>query len=346
MAPFSSVGASVKPGALHHADVKAYGTIDMSFGSFEGFHAKGSDTRATKVESGAMTTSFIGFGGSEDLGGGLKAEFALESFLHADTGGQQNNWAGGFWGRDSYVALSGGFGRVIAGQYDNAFYGQCLSYSAFSGSFGFSPSTILLFGDYGYFDDYVVGLGFDTSWVNSLTYESPNFGGFTFSAQFSPKEVVSSNPSSRDSYTLSGNYSAGPLSLGLNYAVTGYNSTAYLAKKNAYQLGASYDFGVLKVMGQYAEAKTKDGSDTIATLKSYELSIAVPVTAEGTVLAAYGEAKYTGDYFGDTFKRRILSLAYDHRLSKRTDVYAAFKYDGASSLESGDTFAVGIRHAF
>jgi len=334
------------------ADVKAYGTIDMSFGSFEGAHAKGSDSRVTAVESGALTTSFIGFGGSEDLGGGLKAEFALESFIHADTGAQQNNMAGGFWGRDSYLALSGGFGRVIAGQYDNTFYGQCLSYSAFSGSFSFSPTTIFLFGDgvaYTYLPSYIVGLGFDTSWVNSLTYESPNFSGFTFSAQYAPKESSNGDSNSRDSYTLSGNYNAGPLSVGLNYAVSGYNTstTAYQSKKDSFQLGASYDFGMVKVMGQYSEAKTKWNSSTVTTLKTYELSAAVPVTAEGAVLAAYGEAKYSGDYFGgDSVKHRIFSLAYDQKLSKRTDVYAGFKYDAFTSLESGESFAVGIRHAF
>jgi len=358
------------------ADVKAYGTVDMSFGSFEGAHTKGDDARTTAVESGALTTSFIGFAGSEDLGGGLKAEFALESFIHADTGAAQPNMAGGFWGRDSYLALSGGFGRVIAGQYDNTFYGQALSYSAFSGSFAFSPTTIFLFGDgtasAGFkaagidvlgldADDasavagYYTGLGFDTSWVNSLTYESPNFSGFTFSAQYAPKESTNGGGNSRNAYTLSGNYNAGPLSLGVNYAASGENTstTAYLSKKTAWQLGASYDFGIVKVMGQYTQAKTKDDAGDYLgdlTLKTYELSAVVPVTAEGAVLVAYGEAKYTGDaadtLFGGSAKHRIFSLAYDHKLSKRTDVYAGFKNDSATDSESGQTFAVGLRHAF
>jgi len=343
------------------ADVKAYGLLDLSFGSFEGAHFKGEDSRVTAVESGVLTTSFIGFGGSEDLGGGLKAEFALESFIHADTGGQQNNLAGGFWGRDSYLALSGNFGRVIAGQYDNTFYGHALSYSAFNGSFGLSPTTIFLFGDSTiaaiFTDagapttDYYVGLGFDTSWVNSLTYESPNFGGFTFSAQYAPKEVTNQS-NARDSYTLTGSYNAGPISAMLNYGVSGYNSptTAYPSKKNVVGLGASYDFGVVKVFGQYTQAKTKSDSYTFMTLNSYELGAAVPVTAEGTVLVAYGEAKYSGDLpdsvWGSSLKHRIFSLAYDQKLSKRTDVYAGFKNDAATLLEQGQTFAVGIRHAF
>ena len=343
------------------ADVKAYGLMDLSFGSFEGAHFKGVDSRATAVESGVMATSFIGFAGSEDLGGGLKAEFAVESFIHADTGAQQNNLAGGFWGRDSYLAVSGNFGRVILGQYDNTFYGQALSYSAFNGSFGLSPTTIFLFGDstianvftaaHAPYTSPYVGLGFDTSWVNSVTYESPNFGGFNFSAQYAPKEV-NDQRDARDAYTLTGSYNAGQFSAMLNYGVSGYISpvSAYPSKKNVVGLGASYDLGVVKLFGQFTQAKTKSASYTFMTLNSYELGAAVPVTAEGTVLVAYGEAKYSGDLtdsvWRSSLKHRIFSLAYDQKLSKRTDVYAGFKNDGSTFLESGQTFAVGIRHAF
>jgi predicted porin len=105
--------------AVAHADVKLYGTLDYSVGSFEAAHAKNTSSRVTAVQSGSMMTSFFGLAGSEDLGGGLKAEFALESFLAGDTGSTLANNYGGFWGRASNVALSGGFGKVAVGQYDN-----------------------------------------------------------------------------------------------------------------------------------------------------------------------------------------------------------------------------------
>jgi predicted porin len=40
------------------------------------------------------------------------------------------------------------------------------------------------------------------------------------------------------------------------------------------------------------------------------------------------------------------SLGYDHFLSKRTDVYAAYSYDKLSRFDSANTFALGIRHTF
>ena len=319
------------------ADVKAYGTLDLSFGSIE---AAGGE-RTTEVRSGSMITSFIGFGGSEDLGGGLKAEFAVETFILADTGsadfgpavGTQNNLAGGFWGRASWLALSGNFGRALIGQYDNALFTQAWSYSAFGSSFTLSPSTV-----FSYVDS---NLAFDTGWVNSLTYESPNLSGFTFSAQYAAKE--SSASGAHNSYTVSGAYNAGPLSVMLTYADAGFTdaNTAFLADQKVWGLGASYDFGVVKVLGQYTSTDT-DGASKKA--KAFELGAVVPVTANSSVLVAYGENKDGRNAVG--LKHKIFSLAYDYQLSKRTDTYVGFKNDALTGEDSGQSFLVGLRHSF
>jgi len=344
------------------ADVKAYGTVDMSFGSFESLHAKGTDSRVTAVQSGAMMTSYIGFGGSEELGGGLKAEFALESFIDVDTGKASGNINGDFWSRASWVAVGGNFGRVIVGQYDNAFFTQGWMYSAFGSSMAFSPTMHFLYSDnYGNRDTGVylatqgvtsiqLGTGFDTAWQNSLTYESPNFAGFTVSAQYAPKETTASG-NARDNYTLSAGYNAGPLSAMLTYAQSGVDNNYYLAKQKVWGVGASYDLGVVKLLGQFTQVKTTDGITATAgtsdlTLKAYEIGVVVPVSEAGAVLASYGEGKYTADAIDGSFKHKIFSLGYDHKLSKRTDVYAGFKNDAGTGADSGQTFAVGIKHNF
>src|SRR5450830_995671 len=48
-----------------------------------------------EVAAGALSTSRWGFKGSEDLGGGLKANFNLESTLANDTGAGGNAFGGG-----------------------------------------------------------------------------------------------------------------------------------------------------------------------------------------------------------------------------------------------------------
>src|SRR3990167_6339833 len=109
-----------------------------------------------------MMTSYIGFAGVEDLGGGLKAEFSLESFLAADTGKtvpNMNSSTSGFWGRGSWVGLSGGFGRVALGQYDNPLFTSGYTYNPFGSSMVASPTMRHFYsgGDF-------AALGVDTGW--------------------------------------------------------------------------------------------------------------------------------------------------------------------------------------
>ncbi len=48
-----------------------------------------------------MTTSFLGFKGREDLGGGLAANFSLEHFLRADNGEAGRFNGDAFWARSA-----------------------------------------------------------------------------------------------------------------------------------------------------------------------------------------------------------------------------------------------------
>jgi predicted porin len=343
------------------ADVKVYGALDMSFGSFETAHAQNNSNRVTAVSSGSMMTSFLGFGGSEDLGGGLKAEFALETFIAGDTGATLGNNAGQFWGRASNVALSGGFGKVAIGQYDNPLFTTGYTYNPFGSSMTFSP-TMRHFGYIGQTAGIPnSGVGFDTGWVNSLTYESPNLGGFTGIAQFTPKETTSAVAEAKNSYALAGAYNAGPFSAMLTYVRGGKNTTGlgYVADEKVTNLGISYDFGVVKAFGQYTYIKEAATAAIVVSpsltvplgtdnkSKIYQLGVSVPVGASGAILASYGELK---NETAITAKDRVFSLGYDHNLSKRTDVYAVFMNNQQSAntgnVESGQSFAVGIKHNF
>jgi predicted porin len=339
--------------AAAQAGVNVYGTVDLGVGSFLGAHADGTK-RMTKVESGLMTTSFIGFSGSEDLGGGLKAEFALESFINADTGANGPNMASGFWSRASNIALSGSFGKVTLGQYDNPFFTMGLSYNPFGASMTMSPTMRHYYGG---------GLlGFDTGWVNSITYETPNLSGFTGTIQWAPKEVtktttgINSPQDIKDGVTISGAYTAGPLSLMAVYASAGNNSNAlnadgdqigaYLQNTTVFGFGASYDFGVVKAFGQYTDAKDKVAAVSSSKQKAFQLGVSVPVSAQGAILASYGEAKDKATGATTSTKNKVFSLAYDHVLSKRTDAYVGLVNERETSLKSGTSFAVGLRHNF
>lgn len=349
---------AVAGAAQAQSSVKLYGYIEASVGSFEDFSVASSGTlvgattsRTTKVESGNMMTSYIGLSGSEDLGGGLKAEFVLESFLAGDTGSNVTNMAGGFWGRGSWVGLSGDFGRVALGQYDNAFFTMGLMYNPFGSSMTFSPTMVSYYSLAGF---QAASLGYDTGWVNSITYETPNFGGFTASAQFAPKET-SAGGDAKNNYALSAAYNAGPLSVMAVYTSTGSlpavnGFKAYPSRQKNAGVGASYDFGVAKLSAQYSQVKDETaGADSKS--KFFQVGATVPVTANGNVMVSYGQTKYEDGFLGlADGKLQQFSLGYDHSLSKRTGVYAALTTkklkDAGLADDSANIFAVGLRHAF
>lgn len=349
---FLSLGASF--GAQAQSSVTMYGLFDISFGSFQNsYNGSAANPRTTQVASNPMTTSYFGFKGIEDLGSGLKALFTLESFFRGDTGASGRVPGAKpdvFWARNANVALASDFGKVTLGRMDNLLFQQALTFNPLGGAFGFSPTIRLTYGgpwgnDKG-----------DSGWGNSLMYTTPNLGGFTGAVQWQAGET-SATTGEGNSVGLSGTYTIGGFSIGAGFqsvkaAEAPKADLASGQKQTLALLGLSYDFGVVKLFGQYGQFKNKGftlNADKIDT-KLYQVGASVPVTASGKVLVSYGESKESAVEGGTTpdVDHSIFTLAYDHFLSKRTDVYAAYMLDDEDQAgwKKGNTFAVGIRHRF
>jgi len=328
-------------GAQAQTSVSVYGTIDEAFVSMHDSQdaEKGAPAAPRKrgIDDGGMTSSFLGFAGTEDLGNGLKAKFKLETYVTADDGKTGGN--GGFWGRNSWLGLAGGFGTVLAGQTETPLWNTTLAFNPF-GSSVFSPAQRQYFGSYGA----VAAVGQNNAWANSVTYYTPGeLGGFSGALQYAFKEQAAGSGS------FGGNvgYAAGPVAVA---GVFQQVKTAYATgHQNTWQLDGSYDLGVVKLFGQYGQVK-----DTGFQFKDkiWQLGASMPL-GSGALLASYGEKK-TNDEAPSTYKasNKTFALGYDYALSKRTDVYAAYAYDRFSDNFSGTKFdntnsvGVGIRHRF
>lgn len=309
-----AAAALVASVAAQAQTVNVYGNVDVSVGSFE----DNLTNRITEVRSGQLTGSFIGFKGQEDLGGGLKAFFKLESTIGVDTGSAQSN----FWGRTSELGLTGAYGTITGGNSVSLAGRAYDAQSPFSvfGNMNGVASTVAAHGG-----------NFGAVQTNSLTYTSQTYSGFAGAAQFGTGTEA---PSTDKIYALQGTYTSGPLAAGLT--VTNND----LADQNLVQLGGSYDFGSVKAFGQIGRAKLAADDD----LNYFELGASVPVAANCKVLAAWTYGK------SDGYKTNELSVAYDHTLSKRTGAYAGLVYQtekvGSADSDSGVSLAVGLRHAF
>lgn len=309
-----AAAALVASVAAQAQTVNVYGNVDVSVGSFE----DNLTNRITEVRSGQLTGSFIGFKGQEDLGGGLKAFFKLESTIGVDTGSAQSN----FWGRTSELGLTGAYGTITGGNsvtLAGRAYDAQSPFSVFGNMNGVASTVAAHGGNFGAVQ------------TNSLTYTSQTYSGFAGAAQFGTGTEA---PSTDKIYALQGSYASGPLAAGLT--VTNND----LADQNLVQLGASYDYGSVKAFGQIGRAKLAANDD----LNYFELGASVPVAANCKVLAAWTHGK------SDGYKTNELSVAYDHTLSKRTGAYAGLVYqsekNGSADTDSGVSLAVGLRHAF
>lgn len=186
-------------------------------------------------------TSRVGFRGTEDLGGGMKANFQLEMGLRIDDGAvtlpnvantNSADSGGNVFGRNAWGGLSGGFGEVRLGRQVLGSFGvQANSWSAGSsnGLYDAGSGTAPLMG----------GVRFS----NAIRYISPKMGGFTGSLMLAAPETqgdtstsavttttpptpavgtvnsVSTNAARRTGIDLALEYANGPAYVGFGYNV-------------------------------------------------------------------------------------------------------------------------------
>jgi predicted porin len=316
----AGVLAMFAAGAQAQSSLTLFGLMDLSVGRFQ---APGAD--ATQgVESGSMTTSFWGVKGTEDLGGGLGALFAAESFLRGDTGAAGRFGADTFWARSVYVGLSSkDWGTVTLGRNTTSLFVQTLLFNAFGDSFGFSPSIRHTFTS-----GTVTG---DTGWSDSVKYTSPRFGGFSFTTHAAANDEGAGSGRNGGASVL---YFSGPLALGGAWQRVRKGTAD---DTTAWQVGGSWAIGTSKLFAQYGAV---DNDTTGNEFKVTGLGGSLGLGA-GSLLAQWGRiSPQTGA------DRTTFSFGYDHYLSKRTDVYAVYMNDKIDGLSSGGSWAAGIRHRF
>lgn len=94
----------ISSSAFAQSNVSLSGAVDLGI-------EKPASGQAAKMSSGRSTNSFFRFSGSEDLGGGLKANFFLQHVFDATNGTGPGTFNDG-----ANVGLSGNFGGLTLGR--------------------------------------------------------------------------------------------------------------------------------------------------------------------------------------------------------------------------------------
>ncbi len=245
----AAVAALAAGGAYAQSSVTLYGVADVGIEYNQ--HANAAGDNLFRMSSGNQSGSRWGLRGVEDLGGGLKGVFVLESGFDLDTG---NSAQGGrLFGRQAYVGLQSQFGSLLLGRQQTSFYDFGLIYDpmAISSRYGILAQDAQ----------------FAARADNTVKYVG-TFGGLTASAFYSFKndgQEVAGQFRRGQQYGALVSYAAGPFSVGAAYDETHGTASAGGVDQSGQKtrratVGANYAFGPAKVYAGYRWAKAFDGA--------------------------------------------------------------------------------------
>jgi len=293
-----------------------------------------------RVDSNGMLGSRVVFRGSEDLGGGLRANFFLEHGFNPDSGAQTDPTR--YFNRQSWVGFSSSqWGDFRVGRLTSPQFFMLGLFDAFQGAtMGSSLSNLSAY-----------PVRFD----NAFGYITPpTLGPFRVQVTAALNEAATGRKMEAGIVGLE--YRRGPLSLGANYA-NGQNAATLVVTRAAFA-GGNYDFGKGKVFVGYFQTRIDNGSLDRMTLG---ISAQYNVTPALTLVAGYARANDRTPTNADAWHA---STGFFYEMSKRTMLYsnvskmwnnrgAKFSLNGATALgfvpKPGDDVAgaqLGIRHLF
>jgi predicted porin len=350
------------------SSVTLYGVVDASIGQ-----TKATKTTAAGVATATTTMSLtregrnnglsgsrFGIKGSEELGYGLKGNFAIEEAVSTSKGElAQGITDGSSTGRQTWLGLSGGFGAISLGRQYTPFYEAI------------EPLTNVDVG--GAFTLTSAGTIANTVRASSsVKYVSPVFSGFKVAALLASDTTKTTTSavttqSKPQTTSVSASFNDGKLSaaLAMNNVKTKTtvsampNVTGTVATTG---FGLGYNFGVAQAMLSFTQQKDT-GSAYKGSLKTTDTTLSVKVPfGTAYVMAGVGQNKMTDGRStllatgNASSKGTNAVVGAGYKLSERTEVYARFAKNGvmnyktAAGVANGsvksDMFGLGVRHTF
>lgn len=346
--------------ASAQSSVTIYGIVDTGIARIDN-----GGQSVTQLRSGGNNSSRIGFKGAEDLGNGLKATFVLENGINSDDGTSAD--AASAFSRLAYVGLEGGFGAVRLGRQNSQIKTALSQIDPFEtgglvNAISFFTATTNA-GNPALATTKTTAIPERVS--NQITYTAPKMGGFQASLGYVFGET-SGDTSANHGWGAQLGYANGPLNVQFGYNkqnktavdATGAVATGAAASNldtDFYMLGATYDFGAVKLHAAYGQQKAQQNTGDDIKVKSGLIGVTVP----------FGASKIRADYIRNTddrnnFDSSLWALGYTYSLSKRTSLYTTYartNNDDSSKVAFGTNpvvvagknatgVAVGIQHNF
>jgi predicted porin len=358
----AAAAASFATVAHAQSSVTLYGVLDAGITYQSNVRpAAGQAGKSLWSMGSGIDQSRFGLRGSEDLGGGLKAIFTLESGFNLGNGRFSNN--NGMFNRQAFVGLSSNYGTVTLGrQYDSVqdYLAPLTATGSWGGTYFAHPFNN---------DNLSTNGGYSAN--NTVKYTSANYAGLQFGGtySFSNNTNFGNNRaySGGVSYQFQGLKIAGAYSqLNNPNQTTGGaidNAVSAQGRVRTYGAAAAYAFGPAQVGAAWTQSRIDNSVALASSIRAdnYEVNAKYNLTPALGLGAAY---TYTNAKLNSQSAHwNQFGVQADYALSKRTDVYAQAVYQRSSknagaSIYNGDistlpsssinqtAATVGVRHRF
>jgi predicted porin len=345
--------------AWAQGSVTLYGTVDAGLvftnKSFNETTGQSAGKQVELVNSGSQPSVF-GLQGQEDLGGGLKANFKLESGISLANGGFDNT-DGNFFGRQAWVGLSSNnLGEVRVGLQLSPF--ELALYDSDPRSFDQFASAINIYSNNTFSGAFV---------SNAVSYTSPKIAGLTASVIYSLGGVPGNFAAGRQ-YSASLRYDYGGLMV--NAAIDDVSQSSDAVVNNTFfdtpfegrTVGVGYRFANVNVKASFTNYKaprqdidgtTSGGDNNVWNIGfDYHVSPTIDINPGIWIIR---DPHDSGNH------ALMAALGATYSLSRTTSLYAevgiannhgkeviGLERDGAQEGVEGNTLGatIGITHRF
>lgn len=335
-------------GAAHaQSNITINGIIDGGLRNQTNTSAAG-DSKLTMGSNGIYLANRLGFSGTEDLGGGNKAKFMLETGFNAATGALDNA-NNVLFNRSAWVGLAGDWGSLVAGRQYTVAYATVLDYNPVgsryislvplgAGAGSTLPAAAI-----------AAGLGASATsgsrFNNDVQYRGA-FGPVMLLAEYAAGEQAGSMRNGA-AQSLGLKYTQGPVYLGGAYTkkktISGFDNTAYTA-------GGSYRYGAFKASAGLARESQDSLAAGVYRNQQSWAGLAYTLSPQVELVSAWYHTHYSNTSTGE---RDMFFVAANYQLSKRTLLYANVdrnRYEGAlipTTRQTGQTgVSLGVNHGF
>ena len=342
LAALAAAGAT-----LAQSSVTIYGRMDLGMSSVDTTIGNNAATEAFSLAGaeGTRTSSRLGFRGTEDLGGGLRAGFVYEIGINADRVTDGTNAQT----RLANLSLSGGFGTVVIGTFMNSF-DTVRGFSPATGVGGAVPG--------GDFTQWQLAPGlerFDSRSQNTIAYRSPAFNGFTASFGLAREDNTVRADHDVSGFIIGLGFNQGPFAAQFAFGDMNVDTTAgaNVVDLRNWALGASYNFGPAVLSFVYEDTRNRRNTTTgISDSHSWEIGARFPMGAfapyvtfgQGELVTGVGANRVVND-------TNSWQIGTTYNLSARTWIYAAVgeaqrEETNGINVRKEAGFALGLVHTF